>query len=174
MLHDLIDTLPLTERYTLRLRGQLAGARPHPAQRPASSRGRSRYDVVHVNAEFADQASDHDPQVARLTLPKPATSLAVAPATGTYGGTTTLSATLTLRRGAGSRRGLSRFTLNGAWASAAQPRTRAASRRSAASPLRGIGAGTLPGRRRRRASPAPNVLVGEQRERLPHRRERRR
>ena len=26
------------------------------------------YDVVHVNAEFADQASDHDPQVARLDL----------------------------------------------------------------------------------------------------------
>ena len=26
------------------------------------------YDVVHVNAEFADQASDHDPQVARFTL----------------------------------------------------------------------------------------------------------
>jgi predicted extracellular nuclease len=26
------------------------------------------YDVVHVNAEFANQASDHDPQVVRLTL----------------------------------------------------------------------------------------------------------
>jgi hypothetical protein len=26
------------------------------------------YDVVHVNAEFADQASDHDPQVARFVL----------------------------------------------------------------------------------------------------------
>ena len=24
------------------------------------------YDVVHVNAEFADQASDHDPQVVRI------------------------------------------------------------------------------------------------------------
>ncbi|MCP9485129.1 MAG: lamin tail domain-containing protein [Gaiellaceae bacterium MAG52_C11] len=31
--------------------------------------GRVRaYDVVHVNAEFADQASDHDPSVARLDL----------------------------------------------------------------------------------------------------------
>jgi uncharacterized protein len=27
------------------------------------------YDVVHVNAEFADQASDHDPQVARFLVP---------------------------------------------------------------------------------------------------------
>ena len=26
------------------------------------------YDIVHVNAEFADQASDHDPQVARFVL----------------------------------------------------------------------------------------------------------
>jgi hypothetical protein len=26
------------------------------------------YDVVHVNAEFADQASDHDPQVTRFDL----------------------------------------------------------------------------------------------------------
>jgi hypothetical protein len=24
------------------------------------------YDVVHINAEFYDQASDHDPQVARI------------------------------------------------------------------------------------------------------------
>jgi predicted extracellular nuclease len=29
---------------------------------------RAEYDSVHVNAEFFDQASDHDPQVARLTV----------------------------------------------------------------------------------------------------------
>ncbi|HET6947603.1 MAG TPA: hypothetical protein VFJ45_07305, partial [bacterium] len=34
------------------------------------------YDVVHVNSEFPDQASDHEPQVVRLDLrgrpaPKP-------------------------------------------------------------------------------------------------------
>ena len=33
------------------------------------------YDVVHTNAEFADQASDHDPEVARIQLP--ATSVEV-------------------------------------------------------------------------------------------------
>jgi predicted extracellular nuclease len=27
------------------------------------------YDIVHVNAEFAYHASDHDPQVARFLLP---------------------------------------------------------------------------------------------------------
>ena len=49
----------------VRLRGQLAGLdqilvsdnlEQHPIE----------YDVVHVNAEFADQVSDHDPQVARI------------------------------------------------------------------------------------------------------------
>jgi len=28
------------------------------------------YDVVHVNSEFTDQISDHDPQVVRLTIRK--------------------------------------------------------------------------------------------------------
>jgi hypothetical protein len=31
-------------------------------------RGLSAYDVVHVNAEFFDQASDHDPSVARTKV----------------------------------------------------------------------------------------------------------
>ncbi|MFE7843421.1 hypothetical protein ACFU53_47450, partial [Streptomyces sp. NPDC057474] len=26
------------------------------------------YDVVHINAEFADQASDHDPQIVRIDV----------------------------------------------------------------------------------------------------------
>jgi uncharacterized protein len=29
------------------------------------------YDPVHVNSEFADQASDHDPQVARFDFRGP-------------------------------------------------------------------------------------------------------
>jgi hypothetical protein len=28
--------------------------------------GGVQYQVVHINAEYADQASDHDPQVVRL------------------------------------------------------------------------------------------------------------
>ena len=27
------------------------------------------FDIVHVNAEYREQASDHDPQVARFLLP---------------------------------------------------------------------------------------------------------
>jgi hypothetical protein len=35
---------------------------------PNMLRGLSAYDVVHVNSEFADQASDHDPSVARVKV----------------------------------------------------------------------------------------------------------
>jgi uncharacterized protein len=33
------------------------------------NRASHTYDVVHVSAEFADQVSDHDPQVVQLTIP---------------------------------------------------------------------------------------------------------
>nr|WP_312874120.1 endonuclease/exonuclease/phosphatase family protein [Amycolatopsis jiangsuensis] len=62
-LTDLISTLPPAERYSYVYEGQsqvldhiLASAAPRGVD----------YDVVHLNAEFADQASDHDPQVVRL------------------------------------------------------------------------------------------------------------
>ena len=35
---------------------------------PNLLRGLSAYDVLHVNSEFADQASDHDPSVARVKI----------------------------------------------------------------------------------------------------------
>jgi hypothetical protein len=34
--------------------------------RPLSDAGAVQYDVIHVNSEFSDQASDHDPQVVRV------------------------------------------------------------------------------------------------------------
>lgn len=73
VLNDLIETLPENQRYSYVYEGNsetldhiLIGnstlARPY------------QYQVVHVNSEFWDQASDHEPQVARLcvdaTLPK--------------------------------------------------------------------------------------------------------
>jgi predicted extracellular nuclease len=68
VLTTLMDTLPKPERYSYVFEGNsqvldqilvsenLLGAFPID------------YDPVHVNSEFADQASDHDPQVARLDL----------------------------------------------------------------------------------------------------------
>ena len=64
-LTNLMETLPVFERYSYVFDGnsqvldQVLVSRNVAATRP-------EYDSVHVNAEFSDQASDHDPQVARL------------------------------------------------------------------------------------------------------------
>jgi predicted extracellular nuclease len=62
---DLINLLPRDERYSYIYEGNsqtldhvLVGGRIAELD----------YDVVHINAEFANQASDHDPQVVRLSL----------------------------------------------------------------------------------------------------------
>ena len=62
-LKDLIAAVPEAERYSYVFEGQsqvldhiLASKAPRGVD----------YDVVHINAEFADQASDHDPQVVRF------------------------------------------------------------------------------------------------------------
>lgn len=64
VLRDLIDTLPPAERYSYVFEGN-SQALDHIL----TSRGVSRpdYDVVHVNAEFSEQSSDHDPQVVRFS-----------------------------------------------------------------------------------------------------------
>ncbi len=62
---DMPRTLPLTERYSYVFEGNsqiLDQILISKNLQPASS-----YDVVHMNAEFPDQISDHDPQVVRLT-----------------------------------------------------------------------------------------------------------
>jgi hypothetical protein len=43
------------------------------------------YDVVHVNSEFIDQASDHDPQLVQLTMPAPTISASATPAANAAG-----------------------------------------------------------------------------------------
>jgi predicted extracellular nuclease len=65
-LTDLPRTLPLQERYTYVFEGN-SQVLDHILLSPAWARRVRGYDVVHVNAEYADQASDHDPQVVRLT-----------------------------------------------------------------------------------------------------------
>ncbi|MFN0074729.1 MAG: lamin tail domain-containing protein [Chloroflexota bacterium] len=54
-----------------------------------------QYDVVHVNAEFADQVSDHDPSVARFTLNPPATATPTLTPTSTPTETPTPTSTPT-------------------------------------------------------------------------------
>ncbi|QQQ76649.1 lamin tail domain-containing protein [Saccharothrix sp. 6-C] len=59
----LIGTLPPAERYSYVFEGN-SQTLDHILI--SANITRYRYDVVHVNAEFADQASDHDPQVVKL------------------------------------------------------------------------------------------------------------
>ncbi|GAB2999843.1 endonuclease/exonuclease/phosphatase family protein [Saccharothrix stipae] len=59
----LMDTLPANERYSYVFEGN-SQTLDHILI--SANITRYRYDVVHVNAEFADQASDHDPQVVKL------------------------------------------------------------------------------------------------------------
>jgi predicted extracellular nuclease len=63
VLKDLIAGVPDAERYSYVFEGQ-SQVLDHILTSKAP-RGVD-YDVVHVNAEFADQASDHDPQVVRF------------------------------------------------------------------------------------------------------------
>ncbi|MGZ4483827.1 MAG: lamin tail domain-containing protein [Nocardioidaceae bacterium] len=64
-LTDLPRTLPANERYTYDYEGN-SQVLDHILLSPELVRDGYRYDVVHVNAEFHDQTSDHDPQVVRL------------------------------------------------------------------------------------------------------------
>jgi hypothetical protein len=67
---DLVETLPEDERYTYVFEGN-SEVLDHilVSFGLAPSGVGPDYDVVHVNSEFADQASDHEPEVARFTLP---------------------------------------------------------------------------------------------------------
>ncbi|SNS23555.1 hypothetical protein SAMN05216276_100681 [Streptosporangium subroseum] len=63
LLKTLIDTLPADQRYSYVFDGN-SQVLDHILISPAI-KGYS-YGVVHINAEFADQASDHDPQIVRI------------------------------------------------------------------------------------------------------------
>ncbi|GGO81361.1 endonuclease/exonuclease/phosphatase family protein [Wenjunlia tyrosinilytica] len=60
---DLVDELPRRERYSYVFNGN-SQTLDHILTSPGIRN--YDYDVVHINAEFADQASDHDPQVVRI------------------------------------------------------------------------------------------------------------
>jgi predicted extracellular nuclease len=81
LLKPLIETLPVAERYSYVFDGN-SQVLDHILISPAIQ-GYS-YGVVHINAEFSDQASDHDPQIVRIltgcdTSPLPARCLPGSP-----------------------------------------------------------------------------------------------
>ncbi len=59
-----LDRLPRDERYGYVYNGN-SQTLDHLLTSPGA--GRPEYDIVHINAEFADQVSDHDPSVVRIT-----------------------------------------------------------------------------------------------------------
>ncbi len=69
VLVNLARSLPETARYSYVYEGN-ARAYDHILVNRAGSNG-AAFDVVHVNAEYSDNASDHDPVVARLSFSAP-------------------------------------------------------------------------------------------------------
>ena len=67
-LTSLIETLPANERYSYNFEGN-AQTLDHLMASAALLEQLDGYDVVHINSEFVDQVSDHDPVVARFNLP---------------------------------------------------------------------------------------------------------
>ncbi|MEH2068768.1 MAG: Ig-like domain-containing protein [Nostoc sp.] len=67
-LTSLIETLPQNERYTYNFEGN-AQTLDHVLVSNGLLNKLDGYDVVHINSEFADQDSDHDPSLARFNLP---------------------------------------------------------------------------------------------------------
>jgi predicted extracellular nuclease len=63
VLTDLINTLPVNERYSYVYDGN-SQTLDHILVSPAIKK--PDHQVVHINAEFSDQTSDHDPQVVRF------------------------------------------------------------------------------------------------------------
>ena len=90
-LHDLMETLPLNQRYSYEFEGNAQVLDHILFSGPLFGRPLV-FDPVHVNAEFFDQASDHDPSVVRVFLNDPPSVAAGGPYSVPEGSSTTLTA----------------------------------------------------------------------------------
>lgn len=68
VLNNLIETLPLNEQYTYNFEGNAQALDHILVSDNLLDNAAAQVDVVHINSEFADQVSDHDPLVSRFTL----------------------------------------------------------------------------------------------------------
>ncbi len=92
VLHPLMSTLPQAERYSYVFEGN-SQSLDHIVVSNSLFASPFAYDPVHVNAEFFDQLSDHDPQVARFFVNTAPTVDAGGPYPVAEGGSVVLSAT---------------------------------------------------------------------------------
>jgi predicted extracellular nuclease len=90
-LNDLMNTLPLNQRYSYEFEGNAQVLDHIMVTQPLLDLPLV-FDPVHVNAEFADQASDHDPSVVRIALDQAPTVSAGGPYTVDEGASVTLAA----------------------------------------------------------------------------------
>ena len=90
-LQDLMNTLPLNQRYSYDFEGN-SQVLDHILFSGALFARPLLFDPVHVNAEFFDQASDHDPSVVRVNLNDPPAVSAGGPYSVDEGSSTTLTA----------------------------------------------------------------------------------
>ena len=83
----MIETLPPSERYSYVFDGnsQVLDHIMVSSNLLNNAAAAAGYDVVHVNSEFIDQASDHDPQLVQLTMPEPTISASASPAANAAG-----------------------------------------------------------------------------------------
>jgi endonuclease/exonuclease/phosphatase family metal-dependent hydrolase len=88
----LMKTLPQNERYSYVFEGNSQSLDHIVASHSLTARP-FEYDAVHVNAEFFDQLSDHDPQVARFLVNSAPTVSAGGPYAVDEGSSVALSAT---------------------------------------------------------------------------------
>jgi predicted extracellular nuclease len=70
-LTDLVETLPANERYTYVFEGNSQVLDHILVSSALVTYAHAEIDIVHANAEFAAQVTDHDPDLARLDLGKP-------------------------------------------------------------------------------------------------------
>lgn len=105
VLTNLTDTLPENERYTYVFEGN-SQALDHILVSASLARAQAQYDIVHVNSEFAAQASDHDPALARFLLPRAVVRVTVRSLTAAR-----TRQTVTIRWRTASNQGLRGFNL---------------------------------------------------------------
>ncbi len=94
-LNALIEKLPANERYTYNFEGN-AQTLDHVLASNNLLSKLDGFDVVHINSEFADQDSDHDPSVARFNLAPPLPTVSISSngspsESGSVAGTFTIS-----------------------------------------------------------------------------------
>ncbi len=92
VLTALMKTLPQNERYSYVFEGNSQSLDHIVASNSLTARPFA-YDAVHANAEFFDQLSDHDPQVARFLVNSAPTVSAGGPYTVAEGSSIAVSAT---------------------------------------------------------------------------------